>query len=87
MMMETADLYEIPLESVETKAALLAVSRYLDRLWIADTVDDCEKLLNLCLNEILFGDSIKNDLEENIHENLKVASENGHSKWASSQRH
>ena len=52
MMMETADLYEIPLESVETKAALLAVSRYLDRLWIADTVDDCEKLLNLCLNEI-----------------------------------
>ena len=52
MMMETADLYEIPLENIETKAALLAVSRYLDRLWIADTVDDCEKLLNLCLNEI-----------------------------------
>jgi len=52
MMMETADLYKIPLENIETKAALLAVSRYLDRLWIADTVDDCEILLKKCLNEI-----------------------------------
>lgn len=52
MMMQTAELYEIPLENIETKAALLPVSRYLDRLWIANTVEDCEKLLNQCLAEI-----------------------------------
>lgn len=52
MIMETSMSYEIPLENIEIKAALLAVSRYLDRLWLATSVEDCENLLKRCIAEI-----------------------------------
>jgi hypothetical protein len=52
MIMETSISHEIPLENIEIKAALLAVSRYLDRLWLATSVEHCENLLKRCIAEI-----------------------------------
>jgi hypothetical protein len=52
MILETASAYHIPQDHIETKAALLAVSRYLDRLWLAHSLDQCAALLVQCLREI-----------------------------------
>lgn len=52
MVLETASTYQIPQENLETKAALLAVSRYLDRLWLASSLHQCASLLDRCLQEI-----------------------------------
>jgi hypothetical protein len=52
LMLETARQHDLPAATLETKAALVAVARYLDRLWIAETLDECRDLLRHCLAEI-----------------------------------
>jgi hypothetical protein len=51
-MLEAAQQNSIPVENVETKAALVAVARYLDRLLMAITFEECQLLLKRCLAEI-----------------------------------
>jgi len=51
-MLESAQQNSIPVENVETKAALVAVARYLDRLLMAITFEECQLLLKRCLAEI-----------------------------------
>lgn len=52
MMLEAARQQKIPVEDLETKSALVAVARYLDRLLIADTLEQCQELTRHCLGEI-----------------------------------
>jgi hypothetical protein len=52
LMLEAARLYNLPVATLETKAALIAVGRYLDRLWLAESLDACRDLLKRCLTEI-----------------------------------
>jgi len=52
LMLEAARHHDLPVANLETKAALVAVARYLDRLWIAETLDQCQELLRRCLAEI-----------------------------------
>ena len=52
LMLEAARQHDIPVANLETKAALVAVVRYLDRLWLAETLDQCQELLRRCLAEI-----------------------------------
>jgi len=54
MMLEAARQQDLPVTELETKAALVAVARYLDRLWIAETLDQCQELLRRCLAEIFW---------------------------------
>jgi len=42
LMLEAARQHDLPVANLETKAALVAVARYLDRLWIAETIDECQ---------------------------------------------
>jgi len=52
LMLESARQHDIPVENLETKAALVAVARYLDRLLLAASPEECQELLNRCLTEI-----------------------------------
>lgn len=52
MMLETANAHHISADHIETKAALLAVSRYLDHIWLAHSLQQCQRLLNRCMHEI-----------------------------------
>jgi hypothetical protein len=52
MMLEAAQQYHKPVEHLETKAALVAVARYLDRLFLAATLEQCQGLCQRCLAEI-----------------------------------
>jgi hypothetical protein len=52
MMLESAQQHDIPLENLETKAALEAVSRYLDRMLTAENIEQCQELCRRCLIEI-----------------------------------
>lgn len=52
MMLETAQQHTQPVENLETKAALIAVARYLDRLFMAETLEQCQDLCRRCLAEI-----------------------------------
>jgi hypothetical protein len=52
MMLESAEHHNIPLENLETKASLEAVARYLDRMLIAETIEQCQELCRRCLIEI-----------------------------------
>ena len=52
MMLEAAQQYHKPVEHLETKAALAAVARYLDRLFLAATLEQCQGLCQRCLAEI-----------------------------------
>ena len=52
MILETASAYQIPQENIEAKAALLSFSRYLDRLWLACSLDQCAIIIARCLREI-----------------------------------
>lgn len=52
LMLEAARHHDLPVANLETKAALVAVARYLDRLWLAETLDQCQELLRRCLAEI-----------------------------------
>jgi len=52
LMLEAARQHDLPVANLETKPALMAVARYLNRLWVAETIDECQDLLRLCLTEI-----------------------------------
>jgi hypothetical protein len=52
MMLEAARQQGLPVEELETKSALMAVARYLDRLLLADTLEQCQELTRHCLAEI-----------------------------------
>ena len=52
MMMETALQYNIPVAEISQQAAFLAVTRFIDKIWISPTVEDCERWLAQCLAEI-----------------------------------
>jgi hypothetical protein len=52
MMLESAKQHDIPVENLETKASLEAVARYLDRMLLAETVEQCQELCRRCLIEI-----------------------------------
>jgi hypothetical protein len=52
MMLEAAQQHSQPVENLETKAALIAVARYLDRLFMAETLEQCQDLCRRCLAEI-----------------------------------
>jgi hypothetical protein len=43
-MSTAAQQHAQPLKNLETKAALLAVARYLDRLFLAATLEQCQDL-------------------------------------------
>ena len=51
-MLEAARQHDLPVANLATKAALVAVAGYLDRLWIAETRDQCPELLGRGLAEI-----------------------------------
>jgi len=52
MMLEAAQQHHKPVENLETKAALIAVARYLDRIFLAETLEQCQELCRRCLAEI-----------------------------------
>ncbi len=52
MMLEAAQQHTQPLENLETKAALIAVARYLDRFFMAETLEQCQDLCRRGLAEI-----------------------------------
>jgi hypothetical protein len=52
LMLEAARQHAIPVANLETKTALVAAARYLDRLWLAETLEQCQQLLGRCLAEI-----------------------------------
>lgn len=52
MMLEAAQQHAKPVEELETKAALIAVARYLDRIFLAETLEQCQELCRRCLAEI-----------------------------------
>jgi hypothetical protein len=52
MMLESARLHDVPVQDLETKAALVAVARYLDRIFMAETIEQGQRLVILCLAEI-----------------------------------
>jgi len=52
MMMETALQYGIPVTELNQRTAFLAATRFLDRIWVSQTIEECERWLTLCLTEI-----------------------------------
>jgi len=52
MMLAAAQHHGQPVQNLETKAAWLAVARYLDRLLLAQTLEQCEELCRRGLAEI-----------------------------------
>ena len=52
MMMEAATKDDIPLSGICQQAAFLAVTRFLDKLLVSQTLEDCHHWLELCLVEI-----------------------------------
>lgn len=52
MMMEAAVKHDIPLSRICQQAAFLAVTRFMDKLLLCLTLEDCQHWLELCLAEI-----------------------------------
>lgn len=52
MMMEAATKHDIPLSGICQQAAFLAVTRFMDKLMVSQTLEDCQHWLELCLAEI-----------------------------------
>ena len=52
MMMEAATKHDIPLSRICQQAAFLAVTRFMDKLLLCLTLEDCQHWLELCLAEI-----------------------------------
>ena len=52
MIMEAANEYFIPVDEVEQKSAFLAVSRFVDKIWTSETIDECEENYLRCIREI-----------------------------------
>ena len=54
MMMEAAAKHDKPLNEICQQAAFLAVTRFMDKILISQTLEDCERWLTLCLTEIVW---------------------------------
>jgi hypothetical protein len=52
LIMECAISEQIPLEKIAQQHAFLAVSRYIDRIWTASNIEECGRLLLVCIKEI-----------------------------------
>lgn len=52
MMMEAAMKHDIPLSGICQQAAFLAVTRFMDKLLVSQTLKDCQHWLERCLAEI-----------------------------------
>jgi hypothetical protein len=52
MMLECAEQHDISPNRIAQQHAFLAVTRYLDRILVAKTIDECTHLLFLCIDEI-----------------------------------
>lgn len=52
MMVEAAVKHDIPLSRICQQAAFLAVTRFMDKLLVSQTLEDCQHWLELCLAEI-----------------------------------
>lgn len=52
MMMEAAVKHDIPLSRICQQAAFLAATRFMDKLLLCQTLEDCQHWLELCLAEI-----------------------------------
>lgn len=52
MMMEAALRHGIPASELCQQAAFMAVTRFVDKIWVSKTVDECERWLAMCLTEI-----------------------------------
>jgi Transposase DDE domain len=77
LMLEAARQHDLPVANLETKAALIAVARYLDRLWLADTLDECRHLLKRCLTEISWR-----TYQQRSGRKFPRLSKSRHGKWA-----
>ena len=51
-MMEAAVKHHIPLSGICQQAAFLAATRFMDKLLVSQTLEDCQHWLELCLAEI-----------------------------------
>ena len=52
LMMECSIKHEIPHDEIAQRHAFLAVSRHLDRVFTAETPEECLGLLETCIDEI-----------------------------------
>jgi hypothetical protein len=55
LIMESAVLKQVSTDEIPQQAAFLAVSRYLDKIWTCSNVDECRRLLQMCIVEIGWG--------------------------------
>ncbi|MDR3555664.1 MAG: IS4 family transposase, partial [Syntrophobacteraceae bacterium] len=55
LIMESAVFKQVPTDEIPQQAAFLAVSRYLDKIWTCSNVDECRRLLQMCIVEIGWG--------------------------------
>jgi hypothetical protein len=77
-MMEAARQHDLPVATLEPKAALIAVARYFDHLWLAETLDQCQDLLKRCLTEISWR-----TFRHRAGRKFPRLSKSRHGKWAS----
>jgi Transposase DDE domain len=77
LMLEAARQHDLPVGNLETKAALVAVARYLDRLWLAETLEQCQELLGRCLTEISWR-----TYQPRFGRKFPRLSKSRHGKWA-----
>lgn len=52
LMMDSARVHDIPVANLCQQAAYLAVTRFIDKIWLAATPEECQRLLACCLLEI-----------------------------------
>jgi Transposase DDE domain len=55
LMLQSALIHNISPDTVAQKPAFLAVSRFLDRIWKSETIDQCHHWLRCCLEEMSWG--------------------------------
>jgi hypothetical protein len=77
LMLEAARQHDLPVATLETKAALIAVARYLDRLWLSESLDECRDLLRRCLTEISWR-----NYRQRPGRKFPRLSKSRHGKWA-----
>ena len=76
MIMEAANEYLIPVDEVEQKSAFLAVSRFVDKIWTSETIDECEENYRRCIREISWRRYIKRP-----HRSYPRKSKSSFGKW------
>lgn len=77
MMMEAALLNDIPVQDIQQQGAFLAVTRFIDKIWISRSLDECEHWLLRCLTEISWQKYRKRPGRSYPRKSKK-----GHGKWA-----